>query len=156
MGSVEARDEAEAREKALKQLDIRPADQFRISISGSESMPFQLEPEGDHYVLTNGVGDKITLNTEEVLTLGQYAKRMRRHAFAKLQLGSVVAFPTEEAVGVRVNVDLHKTLLILEMADPDGGRTGFALPLHIAKPLADGLPKFVAELEAAQTSQRHQ
>jgi hypothetical protein len=32
MGSVEARDEAEAREKALKQLDIRPADQFRISI----------------------------------------------------------------------------------------------------------------------------
>jgi hypothetical protein len=32
MGSVEARDEAEAQEKALKQLDIRPADQFRISI----------------------------------------------------------------------------------------------------------------------------
>jgi hypothetical protein len=32
MGSVEARDEAEARQKALKQLDIRPADQFRISV----------------------------------------------------------------------------------------------------------------------------
>lgn len=32
MGAVEARDEAEAREKALKQLDIRPADQFRISV----------------------------------------------------------------------------------------------------------------------------
>jgi hypothetical protein len=32
MGSVEARDEAEAREKALKQLAIRPADQFRISV----------------------------------------------------------------------------------------------------------------------------
>ena len=32
MGAVEARDEAEAREKALKQLDIRPADQYRISV----------------------------------------------------------------------------------------------------------------------------
>ena len=30
-GSVEARDEAEAREKALKQLDIKPADQFRLA-----------------------------------------------------------------------------------------------------------------------------
>ena len=32
LGRVEARDEAEAREKALKQLDIRPVDQFRISV----------------------------------------------------------------------------------------------------------------------------
>ena len=32
MGAVEAHDEEEAREKALKQLDIRPADQFRISV----------------------------------------------------------------------------------------------------------------------------
>ena len=32
LGSVEARDEAEAREKAIKQLDIRPADQFRITV----------------------------------------------------------------------------------------------------------------------------
>jgi hypothetical protein len=32
IGSVEARDADEAREKALKQLDVRPADQFKVAV----------------------------------------------------------------------------------------------------------------------------
>ena len=32
LGSVEARDKAEAMDKAMRQLDIREADRFRISV----------------------------------------------------------------------------------------------------------------------------
>src|SRR5262245_55446156 len=43
IGSVEARDAGEAREKALKQLDIRPADQFRVTVRRESAFQGRLE-----------------------------------------------------------------------------------------------------------------
>jgi|SRR5262249_34640946 len=115
----------------------------------------KLEPEGDHYILTNETGASITISDQDVLTLAQSAQRLKDHVLAKYSRGEgATAVVATEVVQVAVNTNLHQTHLQLGMIDPAGARTRFALPLDVAKELVGHLPARVAELEQSAAVRR--
>jgi hypothetical protein len=115
----------------------------------------KLEPEGDHYILTNETGASITISDQDLLTLSQSAQRLKDHVLAKYSRGGgATAVPVTEVAQVAVNTDLHQTHLQLGMMDPAGVLTWFALPLDVAKELVGRLPVRVAELEQSAAGRR--
>ena len=74
----------------------------------------KLEPEGDHYILTNEAGASITISDQDLLTLAQSAQRLKDHVLAKYSRGAgTTAVPITRVVQIAVNTDLHQTDLQL-------------------------------------------
>ncbi len=109
------------------------------------------------YIVSNDAGDELVLSEDDILTLAQSARLLRDQLLARRTRGAkATARPAAPVSEVVLNVDLHKTVLYLLMIDPKGVEAGFALPLNVAKQLAEKLPGRVAEIETAEANREIQ
>ena len=117
----------------------------------------KLDPEGDGYVLTASDGSTVNLSDDDILTLAQSAQRLSDHVAAKHSRGEEArAVPMSLTAQVELNNDLHQTEVHLRLIAASGASVWFALPLDVAKLLAEKLPLRVAELEQAKASRTKQ
>jgi hypothetical protein len=63
----------------------------------------------------------------------------------------IIAVPVEH---VRVSADMHATDLLLTMIDKFGNETGFAVPLDIARPVAERLITLASEQRSAKLAKQ--
>jgi len=111
-----------------------------------------LDPHGKDFVLkrTSESGEtvEIILSAMDVLTLAQSAQRLKDHILAQQSRSGVSMGVHMPVAQVSLNTDIHVHEILLGLIDGNGAEQRFALPLEVAKPLAERLPVRIAEIEA--------
>jgi hypothetical protein len=121
-----------------------------------------LDPVGNDFMLrrtdANGKTRRMLLDEEDVLKLAQSARRLRDHILARRSPRGDTVSPevVTPVTRVRLAIDALATHVLLWMIDPADVEICFALPLNVARALADRLPERVAQVEAAaRTNSEH-
>jgi hypothetical protein len=110
-----------------------------------------LSPVGDGFRLVqtdeHGRVSEIILTEQSVLSLAQSSLRLRADILARYSRGETDAVATSFVSRAGLNMDLHNSQVFLTLFDNQDVPTTFALPLEVAKPLSEELPKWVAKIE---------
>lgn len=109
----------------------------------------------------NGNRSELVMPTAAVLSMPKLVRETIRIILAQAsqrpaaQPGTLPkAFFPVTRVGLNVEPTTHE--ILLEMHDTYGNESGFALPIEVAKPLAERLPVRLKEAEAAAKAQKKQ
>ncbi|TAL03682.1 MAG: hypothetical protein EPO08_03570 [Rhodospirillaceae bacterium] len=111
-----------------------------------------LDQRGDRYVFirTDAQGNKteFDVSTDSMLKICQSAPRLQDRILAQRSRPGVDAQIVTIASRASLNHDIHKMMLHLGLFDQKNHETLWAVPLEVAKPLAEALPRWIAKLEA--------
>jgi len=119
----------------------------------------QMEERDGRYVLIRESEDgkiaEFSLSPDSVLKLARSSLALTDQILAQrtpsANFSPAVVTPVAQ---ISLNKDVHGSEVHLEFFDPNGMKAVFALPLKMAKSLADRLPGFVAEIEASRPPTR--
>jgi len=116
------------------------------------STGLDLTEEGDGFALSvmDSAGNtiKVSLTTEQLLTLAQSAPLFQARALAKYHrpaagVDAVYSTPVKEAI---LNTDLLKEAILLALVAPNGGRVVYELTPDLANNLVQRLPARILEV----------
>lgn len=129
-------------------------------VMDSDAETISLDSAGNDFVFrrtyANGRREEMILSRQNVLMLAQSAQRLKIRLLVKQSRPGVDAVVLTPVARIGLNTDVHKTMIHLTMIDQQGEEMGFLLPMEVARPLAEGLPVRLAEIDCTtKTLTRH-
>ena len=124
-------------------------------MQGSERL--SLKREGKDVVLrqvdAEGNRSAIRLSENNFRTLALSARQLLDRILAERSRRGANVMASIRVAQCILNTDLHKSVILLTMVDPNGEKMSFEIPPDVGRQLSDRLPALLAKTQEPRTKQ---
>jgi hypothetical protein len=106
--------------------------------------------DSGNYHFTTDSGKEITLSEYELLGLFQLAVPYQDRLKAKRESGQPYPLPTERVQSARLNLDAHRTEVIVRFVPERGEENAFVMAPDVAEIMRDGLIQKLEQIAEAK------